>query len=135
MQAHEDFSVEIHALAHVFFAHHRKRSGQGVKAEAAHAVFDVGGAGVDHIPKIGDFAPVKARFGRIAAVLRPAAHHRFGLRSGGFDKFGGVGQMVLRIGIHLQNMRIAACFGIVQAAFHRRAFAAVFRAIEHFDAV
>ena len=135
MQAHEDFGVEIHALAHIFLAHHRKRGGQGVKAEAAHTVFDIGGAGVDHIPKIGDFAPVKARFGRIAAVLRPAAHHRLGLRSGGFDKLGGVGQMVLRIGIHLQNMRVAARLGIGQPAFHRGAFAAVFGAIEHFDTV
>ncbi len=74
--APEDFSVEIHALAHVFFAHHRKRrSGRGVKAEAAHAAVYVGGAGVDHIPKIGDFCARKGALWGASLPYSSASRH------------------------------------------------------------
>ena len=84
-----------------------------------------------HIPKIGDFAAVKPRFGRIGAVLRPAAHYRFGVLRGGGQQLGSIVQTMLRIGIHLQHMGVAVLFGIIQPVFHRRPLAAVGCAVQH----
>lgn len=101
VQADEDFRVEIHAVAHGFFADDRKRGGERVQAEAAHAVFDVARPSVQHVPEIGNFAPVQPRFGRVVSVLRPAADDGFGVLFRRRQEFGRVVQMVLPVGIDL----------------------------------
>lgn len=61
VQADEDFRVEIHAVAYGFFADDRKRGGERVQAEAAHAVFDVARPSVQHVPEVGNFAPLQLK--------------------------------------------------------------------------
>ena len=53
----------------------------------------------------------------------------------GGDELGRVGKVVLPVGIHLQNVGVAVLGGVLQACFHRRAFAAVALAEQHANAV
>ena len=126
MQADEDFVVEIHALADDGTAVLDGQDGiQRINAEAAHAVFDVERPSVQYVPKIGDFAAVEPRFGHVAAVYRPPAHHGLRLRLCGFDKARDVGKAVLRVGINLQNVAETLLRRQFETPFHRTAFTAV----------
>ncbi|EFE50231.1 hypothetical protein NEIELOOT_00910 [Neisseria elongata subsp. glycolytica ATCC 29315] len=137
MQADEDFVVEIHALADDGTAvlDDGQDGSQRINAEAAHAVFDVERPSVQHVPKIGDFAAVEPRFGHIAAVHRPPAHHGLRLRLRGFDKARDVGKAVLRVGINLQNVAETLLRRQFETPFHRTAFTTVHRAEGNLNAL
>ena len=135
VQADQDFIVKIHAVAHLFVMHHVQKRGNRIDAEAAHAVFDVARAGVYRVPKIGDFAAVKPRFGHAAIVHRPAANHRLRLRARGFDKARDVGKIVLGVGVDLQHMTVALFGGQFHPPFHRAALAAVNRSESSLNAL
>ena len=68
--------------------------------------------------------PVKPCFGRIIAVLRPAANNGFGVLFCCCEEFGCVAQAMLAVCINLQDMGIAMFFSVFQTGFDRCAFAA-----------
>ena len=112
VQIHQYLAVKTHALVHVVAANLRTSGRHRVNAEAAHAVLDVGGQGVNPHPDVGGVAAVKARFGNRGIENRLAYDHVLRVLLGLRHKAWHVWPMVLAIGIHLQHMAPAQGFGL-----------------------
>ena len=81
------------------------------------------------------FASVKPCFGRIIAVLRPAANNGFGILFCCGEEFGSVAQAVLAVCIDLQDVGITVFLRVFQTGFDRCALAAVDSAVKDINAV
>lgn len=130
---HEDFRVEVHPLAHAHAPQALERR-DGIDAKTAHGVLHSERKAVDGHPEVRDLASEKTRLRDRFVVDRIAADEAFRIVQGDAQKVRDFREVVLRVGVHLQDVREAAFGGRAKARETGRALAAVFRTVNHHDA-
>jgi hypothetical protein len=124
-KANHDFDVEVHAASEGVAVEEGEGGGEGINAEATHAVFDLQGEGLEPDPEVRDEASVAAR-GRDRGVEDGVARDEGGgSGAGGSEEERGGGGVVLAVGVELEGVGVAKAGSSTEASDDGTAFALV----------
>ncbi len=126
-QAHENFRVEVHALAQLHAVDQRQGGRQRVDPKTAHRIRYLQRQAVDPHPHMGEVARVKPALGDAGIVLWITAHQRLWMAPRQVEEAADVGQVMLAIGVHLQGVAEAQSCRFAQTGHHRAALALIDR--------